>query len=60
MSVQNDRSGELAARREELLQDARAIAGVAAALAVFEEASRRAPYVPPSTPQVQFSASTNA
>ncbi|MGH9129049.1 MAG: hypothetical protein ACRDY2_08815 [Acidimicrobiales bacterium] len=42
-SVQDERSAELAAQREELLLSAQAITGVAEAMAVFEEASRRAP-----------------
>lgn len=42
-----------------LIEQGKAIPSVAEALAVFEEASRRAPYVPPAPPEVRFSTGAN-
>lgn len=56
---ESERALELAAQREELLQNAKAVPSVAEALSVFEAASLRAPYVPPRPPEVRFSTSAN-
>jgi hypothetical protein len=43
----------------ELMNQGTAIPAVAEALAVFQAASLRAPYIPPPTPQVRFSTGGN-
>ncbi|MGH3776506.1 MAG: hypothetical protein ACRDRR_12380 [Pseudonocardiaceae bacterium] len=60
MTEQRKHRNQQPERLQELLEQGMVMPQVAAALAVFQAASLRAPYIPPSPPEVRFTTGGNA